>query len=309
MAKIKDILTKYSSTIDSFDLELILARILKKPREFVLAHPEFIIPTTDNKRLTTLIKRRIKGEPVAYILGEKEFYGLNFKVNKNVLIPRPETEQLVELALNKLTTNNLQQTTIVDIGTGSGNIIISLVNKLTTNNQRLTTYKFFATDISIDALKVAKQNAKLHKVEKKINFLRGDLLTPAIKNLSNVKSQGSIVITANLPYLSPALYRSSHISARMYEPKKALLGGKMGLELYEKLLKQINKIVNGQLSQPKTGPPLAEIVSCFLEISPEQKPAMQKLVKKHFTNAKIIFHKDLAGKWRVCQIEIRSAKS
>ncbi len=313
METIKGTATRYYNKIDPLDLELIISRVLKKPQEFILSHPEFKILATDNLQLTTLIKRRIKHEPLAYILGEKEFYGLKFKVNKNVLMPRPETETLVELALNELATNDSQLTTILDVGTGSGNIIISIVKYLLNHKQLTTRYNFYGIDISRKALAIAKQNAKLHRVDKKIKFIQGGFLLPIIKNKAGCKNCDSksyslfnrrdiqeqkIIILANLPYLSPKIYSSTPKSVKNYEPKKALLSYECGLSHYEKLLKQI-KNVNCQMSN----------VKCFLEHSPEQKPALQKLIKKFFPEAEINFHKDLAGKWRICETKIRSTKS
>ncbi len=336
MEKIIDIQKKYAKKIDFLDLELILAHILKKPREFILTHPEFKIPTIYNQQLTTFIKRRIGRESLAYILGEKEFYGLKFKVNKNVLVPRPETELLVELALNELTTSNRQPTIIIDVGTGSGNIIISLAKELKKSKLRIADYQLLATDISNKALAVAKQNAKLHKVDKKIKFLQGDLLKPILKQLSvarlpaspaltrrgrqrgeparQVSSQWSVMIIANLPYLSPKIYKNTPKSVKNYEPKKALLSQKGGLGYYDKLFQQVKKLSVARLpASPaltrrgrQRGEP-ARQVSCQLlvviEFSPEQKPALQKLIKKHFPEAKIKFYKDLAKKWRVCNFE------
>ena len=120
---IRDILTKYRKDIDMLDAELIIAHFLGKNREFILAHPEYEIPKFKIKNLKLKISHRLRGEPLAYILGEKEFYGLKFKVNKNVLIPRPETETLVDLALKGIkklpVTDYRLPVTIADIGTGS----------------------------------------------------------------------------------------------------------------------------------------------------------------------------------------------
>jgi len=127
-------LLKISST-PQFDAELLLGFILKKPREYILIHPEYKLTKTQETRYNKILQRRLNYEPIAYILAQKEFYGLNFKVTKDTLIPRPETESLVELALCSMKpassagrheTYNKKNTTIVDIGTGSGNIIISI---------------------------------------------------------------------------------------------------------------------------------------------------------------------------------------
>lgn len=277
---IAEIRKKYYSKIDALDLELIIAHGIGKTREFVLAHPEYVIPATRNLQPATLIKRRMKHEPLAYILGHKEFFGLDFKVNKAVLVPRPETEMLVEEVL-KL---NPKNKTILDIGTGSGNIIISLVENLKNKN------KFIATDISAKALAVAKQNAKFHKVDKKIEFLHGDSLEPIIKSTKYEILDTKYIIAANLPYLSEKIYASTARDVKNFEPKSALLSGADGLDHYRKLFRQIR---NTLYLIP---------TACYIEISPEQKPALEKLVGSALPGAKAKFIKDLTGKWRVCHI-------
>jgi len=283
---IAEIRKKYHAKIGALDLELIIAHEIGKTREFVLAHPEYIIPEARNMKLKILINRRIKHEPIAYILGQKEFYGLNFRVNRDVLVPRPETEMLVEEVL-KLQPKN---STIIDIGTGSGNIIISLAKNLKAKN------KFIAVDISPKALKIAKYNAKLHKVDKRIKFIKSDLLSnqKIFDNLT-IQQFNYLTIIANLPYLSKEIYNSVSPDIKKYEPKSALFSPQNGLRHYAKLLKQLKKIKN-KCSMLH--------VSCFMEFSPEQKPALQGLIKSVLSGAKLKFARDLAGKWRVAHISL-----
>jgi len=289
MITIRDLYQKYSKKIDLLDLELILTHVLKKTREFVLAHPEYKITKYKVSAIKYLVSRRIKKEPIAYILGQREFFGLSFKVNKYTLIPRPETELLVELTIDKILNTKYQiPNTIIDIGTGSGNIIISLAKHMRGGN------KFAAIDISSKALKIAKQNAKLHKVNKKIKFLRGNLLEPMIRNWKLEIGNSRIVILANLPYLSKKIYSSASKDVKKYEPMSALLSGDDGLSHYKKLFKQIKKLVMGCGLQ----------VTGFFEFSPEQKNLLHKLLKNTFPNAKTSFHKDLSGRWRIAQIEL-----
>lgn len=249
----------------------------------------------------------MRGEPVAYIVGHKEFYGLDFKVDENTLIPRPETELLVEKALSSVIGHpprvdeqsssrveaGRSSVSIIDVGTGSGNIIISIANELKkVIGHRSSIIGFFGIDISKDALKIAKNNAKTHGVDKKIDFLHGDLLSPIIGNWKLEIGNSTMIIVANLPYLSKEIFASAPIDVKKYEPKSALYSSKQGLSHYEKLLKQIKKLLF--------------IVHCslfvVLELSPEQKTLITKMIKKIFPSAKIEFFKDLAGKWRVCKI-------
>lgn len=293
---IYDLFIQYSSKIDSLDLELLIAHTLKKPREFVLAHPEARVAPKHESRIKNYANRRRRGAPLAYILGHKEFYGLDFKVNQHTLIPRPETELLIELALSEIqnTTYKLPTTKIIDIGTGSGNIIISMASQLKNQATGIRNYDFFGVDISAKALQIAKHNARQHAVEKKIKFLRGDLLNPLLKNKTFLIPNSKFIILANLPYLSQKIYSAAAIDVRKYEPRSALLSGKHGLAHYENLFEQL-KILTAAYRLP---------AAVFIEISPEQKTLLHKLLKKHLPTAKTAFHKDLAGKWRVCQIVI-----
>ena len=153
--------------------------------------------------------------------------------------------------------------------------------------------KFFGIDISGKALRIARQNAKLHKVNKKIKFLKGDLLEPVIKNCFMFHVPCSMIILANLPYLSQKIYSKVLPDIKKYEPKSALLSSNDGLAHYEKLLKLIKKL--------KTAYRLP-LTTCFFEISPEQKLEITKTIKSYFPKIKPVFYKDLAGKWRVCRI-------
>jgi len=241
------------------------------------------------------IARRAKHEPIAYILGHKEFFGLEFRVDENTLIPRPETELLIEEVLQEFQDTRYnpeysgQNTKIIDVGTGSGNIIVSLAKNLESKK-----IKFVGIDISEKALRIAKQNAKKNKVDKKIKFLKGSLLEP-FKKYSLLTTHYSLLILANLPYLSKKIYSSTPVDVKKYEPKSALISGTDGLNHYKKLFKQIKKIYVSCFMLN---------VTCFVEISPEQKPRIQKLIKIQFPEAKIEFKKDLAGKWRLLVIKL-----
>ncbi len=351
--EIATFLSEMTTMLDQIDLEILVAEAIGKFREFVLASPNYELTEKEEIKLENFIKRRSKGEPIAYIVGHKEFYGLDFKVNKHTLIPRPETEMIVDEVLKSeylsplchpgkqifspsqrrirksfvrdpelpqssgsrisdfSSVHTLQEKStfrddilIIDIGTGSGNIIISIAKNIQLKNQ----IKFFATDISSEALKIAKQNAKKHNVNKKIEFVYGDLLKVIRKDRSRTNDFllahtsrkksifrddiRSIIITANLPYLSAKIYNSTPKDVKNFEPKSALYSAKAGLAHYEKLFKQIISLNTHNI--------LATII---VEISPEQKIAMKELGKKYFPDAVITFQKDLAGKWRICTIK------
>lgn len=298
MKTISDIQKAYFGKIDLTDIEILIVDSIGKSREFILAHPEYEIPSLKIEKLKLKISRRLKGEPIAYILGHKEFYGLDFMVNKHTLIPRPETELLVEIALDQLKVHKVSKVhkvIIVDIGTGSGNIIVSITKAIEKSKIQNATAEFVGIDISKDALKIAKKNAAIHNLDKKIAFLNGSLLTPIIENCKLKIENSKMIILANLPYLSKEIYQSAPIDVKKFEPKTALYSPEQGLQHYRRLLEQLKDLLaaNRQLQ-----------ISLLLEISPEQKTLLPAVIKPIFPKAKVSFQKDLAGKWRVCKIII-----
>lgn len=287
---IGEIIKLYNRKLDHLDIELVLAYSLKKTREFILTHLDEIITKKQETIIKNNIARRLKAEPIAYITGHKEFYGLDFAVNKYTLIPRPETELLVEETLKLNPENNV----IADIGTGSGNIIISLAKNISSKNI------YIGIDTSKEVLKIARINSKKHKTDKKINFFHGNLLSPLLKATKLIKlipqsTDCKLIVVANLPYLSKKIYSSAPIDVKKYEPKSALYSSKAGLAHYKKLLEQLKKIHYTFCAIHST---------CILEISPEQKQPLTKLIGDILPSAKFIFMKDLAGRWRVCKINI-----
>lgn len=288
---IEKIIKKYHKKVSPLDLEILISHTIKKTREFVLANPQYKLSKKETENLKKYIERRVKNEPIAYITSHKEFYGIDFEVDKHTLIPRPETEQIVELTLKNIQkTNHKTPNTIIDIGTGSGNIIVSLAKNLESAD-------YFAVDISKEALKIARKNARTHGVDNpsanKIKFLHGNLLDPIFKS-ETINSKSTLTITANLPYLSDEIYSNSPTDVKDYEPISALYSDNYGLAHYKKLLKQISLLATGDNLQ----------IDAFFEISPEQKSKLQKLIKQVFLKAKIKFHKDLSDKWRICEIHI-----
>jgi release factor glutamine methyltransferase len=289
MTEIKSILEK--NILDPLDAELTLAHVINKPREFIIAHPEHKITKTQETKYKTLIKKRAKGVPLAYLTGHKEFYGLDFAVNKYTLIPRPDTEIMVEAVIatinKQLTINNEQKILLVDVGTGSGCIPISILKSQSPNIQySIFNIKTFVIDSSLKALSVARKNAKLHQT--RITFLHGNLLVPFVKTGYKLHATGyrNIILTANLPYLTNQQYLSN--PDLRHEPKSALVAKNNGLFYYEQLLKQITKysIFNIQYS-------------IFLEIDPSQSKQIKTLINQYLPNSKIEIKKDLAGRDRV----------
>jgi release factor glutamine methyltransferase len=195
-------------------------RALKKDRAWLLTHPEAILEPADLAQYKEKITRRKQHEPIQYILGEQEFFGLTLAVTPAVLIPRPETEHLVEAALERLPKET--QLRIADIGTGSGAIAIALAHTLP--HARIT-----ALDISIAALEVAAANARTHNVVNRIDFRESDLL-------SAVPDQQFDAIVSNPPYVSTNEELEKQV--RGYEPASALYAGETGLDIYRRLIPQ-----------------------------------------------------------------------
>ncbi|MFH0923530.1 MAG: peptide chain release factor N(5)-glutamine methyltransferase [Candidatus Falkowbacteria bacterium] len=287
------------------DAEILLSHVLKKPREYLFTYPNHKISKSLVTRYALRVTRRIKGEPIAYIIGRKEFYGLDFFVNKNVLVPRPETELMVDEAL-RITHNpanalqsgaGAQRITLIDIGAGSGCIIISLIKELTKSKFPPAIFcgiKFLATDISKPALTIARKNAKLHKVDKKIRFLNGNLLEPIIKNKKFSLLTSNFLLLANLPYLTPAQIKSS--PSIQCEPKLALMAGHDGLKYYRELFKQIKKLNALRVTR-----------YALCEIDPCQTIKIKWLIKREFPHAKIQIKKDLSGLNRLVIINISNS--
>lgn len=242
------------------DAQILLAFVLKKPRSFIMAHDEKTLTAKQYKTYQALIKKRINHWPAAYLLGYKEFYGLNFKVSKNTLVPRPASELIVETALPLIKKN----TTLIDLGTGSGCLIISVLKNL-----KIKPKKAIAIDISSATLKIAEFNAKKHHL-KNIEFKKSNLL----KNIKLPKN--NIVIMANLPYLTPKQMKEPSIK---HEPKKALIAGNDGLKYYRELAKQLKNIQRQ--------------ITLICEINPAQKSGLKKIFPK------TEFRKDLSGKTRL----------
>jgi release factor glutamine methyltransferase len=259
------------TNMDVLDFELLKAHAIKKPKEFLYSHPEYRLSVWELLKLKYFIFLRKYGYSIAAITKHKEFYGLDFFVNKYVLIPRPDTELMVTEAIEEIKKTNRK--ILVDIGTGSGCIPISILKNLA---EPIRTY---AIDISGQALKVAKKNAENHEV--KIQFFQGNLLEPILKLISD-----KVVITANLPYLTEQQFQNEPSIQR--EPKNALVADNSGLALYEELLQQI-----------KTSGLTATI---FLEIDPSQTEAINKLVIKYLPESKIEVKKDLGGLNRLVKI-------
>jgi release factor glutamine methyltransferase len=310
-------LRKNKISSPALDAEILLAFTIKKPKEFLFAHPEKKLTGKELAKFKKLIARRAKHEPIAYITDHKYFYGLDFFVNKNVLIPRPETEILVEQVLKiveqpphlnplpngarrhslpfgeRVGVRGNQPLAIIDVGTGSGAIAVSLA-------RRLPGAKIFATEISPGALTVAKKNIKHHKVA--VELLRGNLLEPLLKRIMNYELRiKELIVVANLPYLTTKQWSATQLEIKKYEPRQALDGGPDGLKYHKQLLQQIKLLVTRYLPRRQAG---SLPVTSIFEIDPSQTKPITKIIQAHFPATEIKIKKDLAGRDRIVILDI-----
>lgn len=266
----------------SLDAQVLIAHILKKPRSWVLAHPEALLSSDQTHALGLALGRLQNGEPLPYVLGEWEFFGLSFKVTPDVLIPRPETELLVEQALHWLKTrphlffSAAKYPFIADVGTGSGCIAISLAF-------HLPAIPIVAIDVSQAALHIACANATRHQLVQSLHFLQADLLSPFPKR------PFFHLICANLPYVPQEILPGLPVYS--HEPALALDGGPGGLKMIERLLCE---------AQPR----LAPGGLLLLEIESSQGQAVSALAQRVFPSAFVNLLRDLAERDRLVSIQL-----
>lgn len=265
---------------------LLLAHVLGKSKAWVAAHGSDVLSPQQAQALREfdrLLNRLIAREPLFYVLGEREFYGLSMRVTPDVLIPRPETEMLVELSLDTLKgLSPLPSPAVVDIGTGSGAVAIAVAY-----NQPQA--HVIATDVSLPALRVAQENAVRHQVQDRVQFVQIDLLS-AFSTLPPV-------ITANLPYVAREEVDALPPEIRCYEPRVALDGGYDGIELIRRLLKQVTDLL-ARCNSSRHG------CHIFLEIGASQGSAVLHAAQQMLPQAHISVTKDLNGLDRVLCVQI-----
>jgi release factor glutamine methyltransferase len=259
--------------VSADERELLLAHLLNVDLAHLLANsPKLTL--LQRWQYSRLLAKRARGWPIAYLVGEKWFYGRPFYVNRSVLIPRPETEALVDHVLQIFRSSDIR--TIVDVGTGSGCIAVTLAAELGV--------QVIATDVSRRALAVARRNAQRHRMEKLITFRHTNLLDGICTGVAPQRPHGNNIIIANLPYL-PADHGAEQTP---YEPTGALYGGGQdGLGLIRALVDQCRGV--------KFCPPTAII----LEIDPRQANAVNDLLAQEMPNGETKIYPDLSGQMRV----------
>lgn len=244
--------------------EVLLMHVLAHDRTWLYTHPESQVSSELANQYLSLLRRRAAGEPVQYLIGTQEFWGLGFEVTPDVLIPRPETEHLVEVALERLqqicAASRGSRIRIADVGTGSGCIAVALAREL-------PRAEILATDISKAILKVARRNAARHGVSDRIHFLHADLLQPCAAALPEANGAPAAfdLIVSNPPYLAREEAAALPREVRDHEPEVALFGGPSGIEIYGRLAREAGSLLRpGGILVFELGYGAAERISAIL---------------------------------------------
>ena len=271
-------LKTHGSESPRLDAQVLLAHARGCPR--IKLYTEFNEVLSDDQRamMRELVKRRAAAEPVAYLVGHREFFSLEFQVTRHVLVPRPETEMLVLEVAERA--KSLPAPKILDIGTGSGCIAVSLATQLPAAHVT-------AVDISEPALRIAEENAERHRVADRMRFLLGDLFAPV------PSGETFDFIVSNPPYVATEEMESLPPDVRKHEPRLALDGGPGGLAVLSRLLAEAPPFLNpgGWM---------------FLEFSPEQAEPLRALAVRQSAFSQVEVIKDLSGKARVLAVRMRT---
>ena len=251
------------------EAQVLLAHLLSVSRARLYADLLDPIPADAQDEYDRMVERRAVGEPTAYLTGRREFYGLDLHVDPRVLIPRPETELLVELALDRASV--LERPLIAEVGVGSAAVAVSLA-------RHLPTATIYATDLSTEALEVAAINCRAYGVEDRVRLLHGDLLGPVPEQVD--------VILSNPPYVNRRDLSSLPIEIREHEPRVALDGGADGLDVIRRLLPQVRDR-------------LKPSGAFLMEIGYDQAHGVRDLACSAFPGSEVELVKDLAGIERV----------
>ena len=270
-------LKKHGSDTPRLDAEILLAQARGCPR--IQLYTQFDQPLSDTVRaqMRDLVQRRAKAEPVAYLVGHREFFSLDFRVTRDVLIPRPDTETLVMEVLDA--TKSLAEAKVLDLCTGSGCVAIAIAKNCKTAN-------LVATEISSVALVIAKENAERHQVTDRIEFIESDLFAsiPAGKKFD--------IIASNPPYIPSAEIDQLDAEVAKHEPRLALDGGPDGLDIIRRILEAAPTFLapNGLIA---------------IEFTPEQAESLEQIVTKHGGYEQIEIRKDLGKRPRVLRARLR----
>jgi release factor glutamine methyltransferase len=264
-----DYLNRHHSDSPRLEAEVLLAHALGCPRIGLYTAFDQEPSETVRSAFRELVRRRAEGEPVAYLVGHREFYSLSFRVGPAVLVPRPETELLVLTLLDLVKASGNAEPQIADVGTGSGAIAVSVA-------KYLAQARLAAIDSSAEALAVARQNAADHGVAERIEFLQGDLLGPL------APGRELDFVASNPPYVSEAEWESLPPDVKKYEPRTALVAGPLGTEVIARLIPQAaERLRPGGHLLMEISPMIHEAVGKLIEAEPrwELQPTVKDLAR------------------------------
>ena len=255
--------------------ELLLSHILGLKRIELYTHHDQQVSKPELDKLHALVKRAGLNEPIAYLVGKTEFYSIEIEVSQDCLIPRPETELLVQRAIEFLRMRDGTQS-VCDLCTGSGCIAVAIAKNFPQAN-------IIATDISDQALSIANRNVEKYKLSDRVKLLSGDLFDPVIPQLDTGKFD---VVISNPPYVSQPEYEKLEKNVKEYEPQIALLAGEDGLDIYKRIIEKIDMFLKPQ-------------AALMLEIGYAQGPAVRELLENMQCFSKITIEKDLQDNDRI----------
>ena len=267
-----ELLMKSGSPDSRLEAEILLRHVMKIDRATMFSNLENILDSKQENDIAELVQRRLANEPLSYITGTREFYSLDFQITSDVLIPRQETETLVDEVIKIAKENPLK---IVDVGTGSGAIAIALA-------VNLPLAKIIATDISVDALHVAESNTKMNDVFSRINLKQGNLLDVLDEKVDVIVSNPPYIPSDQIEHLQPEVKKEPHI---------ALDGGSDGLEYIRQLIGNCSEKLNDN-------------GHIFIEIDPSQSEEVLEIADTHFPDARTAIIKDLSQDNRVLSIHL-----
>lgn len=284
---------KTNKTIDQSELIVLLEKALDKPRELILTNKDIKLKRKELKELEIDIAKLNKSTPLSYITGTREFYGLPFKVNSSTLIPRPETELVVEIVLKEISGYGTRSLNILEVGTGTGCISISILHELSQNNRATISNlpNILAIDVSSQAVEVARLNSK--KLLPKALLSNLSIQYDSVLGLSSdIKFN---LIISNPPYIPSNKLEELPPNVKSFEPQVALDGGKDGLNIYREIFEGTRKKVLGSTKY-------------IFEIHEEKAQEITALAKKYFPECAVEIHQDYAEKDRVAIISINSKR-
>tara|TARA_Y100001960_G_scaffold280743_1_gene313851 strand:- start:3698 stop:4543 length:846 start_codon:yes stop_codon:yes gene_type:complete len=270
----------HSKEVDDLDARILLKSCTNFNNLDIIVNSDSSLSEDEVVKFNHCIMRRLSGEPIAYITGEKEFFGINFNVNAHTLIPRPDTELLVEHVIDYINRNNIESPKILDLGTGSGAIIISILANIDDATG-------VAVDLNPKALLKAQENAKLNEVDNRLEFVESSWF-------SNVKDDDFDIIVANPPYITTKMMAELDNVVKDFEPKLALEGGELGYEPYIEIVQ-------------KSPDFMKDNAKIFLEIGYDQRQSVLNLFNSDVWHNKKCF-KDYGNNDRLITVSLMKNK-